>query len=100
MQCKFLQVFSVTGYPLPFWQKNIQTGGLANHPYVYFMLDKAQDWCFCLSWTDWRHIVDYCRASYCPVTSAQYTYMLTSLNGLLAYLGHLGQSSGEVFGWH
>ena len=54
MQCKFLQVFSVTGYPLPFWQKNIQTGGLPNHPYVYFMLDKAQDWCFCLSWTDWR----------------------------------------------
>ena len=59
MQCKFLQVFSVTGYPLPFWQKNIQTGGLPNDPYVYFMLDKAQEWCFCLSWADWRHIVDY-----------------------------------------
>ena len=35
MQCKFLQVFSVTGYPLPFWQKNIQTGGFPmTHTYI------------------------------------------------------------------
>ena len=77
MQCKFLQVFSVTGSPLPFWQKISKRGGFPTTlTYISCSIRPKTD-----VFASPGPIGDILLTIVGQAT-AQYTYMLTSYSSL------------------